>query len=180
MDDLFAHHVLAVVKNVGRAMGGLSVQCHIPVAYAQETFDAFTLDERHLRVQWISVDRQGVVVVHRDETYGDRVGHPDDWRRIQRLDNLEDVTVADVRSRRPRIVLTAVVQCDWHAEHDEVNDRPTGERCQAAATHRLVWLDGSNRVSYGCDAHLELKEGAPEVHIERLSYRICDTPKDDE
>lgn len=62
----------------------------------------------------------------------------------------------------------APVRCDWHPEHG-ADDMPTGQRCDATATHRIVWLDGSNRFSYGCDAHLELDPAAPPVRIEKLS-----------
>lgn len=57
-------------------------------------------------------------------------------------------------------------RCDWHPEH--INDRPAGERCGAPATHRIVWLDGSKRFSYGCAAHLELDPEAPPHMVEPI------------
>lgn len=59
------------------------------------------------------------------------------------------------------------IRCDWHPEHG-ADDRPKGPRCGAPATHRIVWLDGSNRYSYGCAAHLEIDPQAPSHRVERL------------
>lgn len=58
-------------------------------------------------------------------------------------------------------------RCDWRPEHSS-DDRPTGPRCGAPATHRIVWLDGSDRYSHGCSAHLKLDAEAPPHRIERL------------
>lgn len=58
-------------------------------------------------------------------------------------------------------------RCDWRAEHS-ADDRPTGDRCGAPATHRIVWLDGTNRYSHGCGDHLKLEPGAPPHRIEKL------------
>ena len=134
MDDSVAHHVLAVLKDDGRTPGGLSAQCHVPLVHAQSVFDSYVSDDRYLRVQWISVDRQGVVVVHRDETYPDRVAHPDDWRRIQRLDDLNDATVSDVRSRRPKIPPTPEEESRNAAEREE-DERFERERLQREQEH---------------------------------------------
>lgn len=65
---------------------------------------------------------------------------------------------------------TRYVRCDWHPEHG-VDDRPTGPRCGAPATHRIVWLDGSNRYSHGCSAHLVMDSTAPSHRIEKLDDR---------
>lgn len=65
-------------------------------------------------------------------------------------------------------------RCDWHAEHG-ADDKPTGQRCESAATHRIVWLDGSGRFSLGCGAHLELDAKAPPVRIERLDGTTGET-----
>lgn len=62
------------------------------------------------------------------------------------------------------------VRCDWHPDHS-ADDRPAGPRCGAPATHRIVWLDGSNRYSHGCAAHLELDPSAPPHRIEKLADR---------
>lgn len=51
--------------------------------------------------------------------------------------------------------------CDWHPDHDVERDVPTGPRCGSAATHRIVWLDGSGRVSLACADHLVLDPTAP-------------------
>ena len=58
-------------------------------------------------------------------------------------------------------------RCDFHEEHD-ADGRPVGRRCEATATHRLVWLDGSNRYSYGCSDHLILDPEATPVRAEAL------------
>lgn len=54
--------------------------------------------------------------------------------------------------------------CTWKPEHDMVRDVPVGPECGEPATHVILWLDGSNRWSPGCDAHLELEDDAP-VHM---------------
>jgi len=77
----------------------------------------------------------------------------------QLAETAADDAAADALVERPR--------CDWHAEHG-ADDRPTGQRCEAQATHRLVWLDGSGRYSYGCDDHLTLDPDATPVRVERL------------
>lgn len=58
-------------------------------------------------------------------------------------------------------------RCDFRPEHD-ADDRPMGPQCGSPATHRIVWLDGTGRYSYGCSAHLELDPDAPPHRIERL------------
>lgn len=52
----------------------------------------------------------------------------------------------------------AAPTCDFHDSHDPVNDRPTGNRCGAPATHRIEWADG--RHSFGCAAHLVIEDAA--------------------
>lgn len=47
--------------------------------------------------------------------------------------------------------------CDWHPEHGE-DDVPRGERCGVVATHRIAWLDGSERYSFACSSHLDLDQ----------------------
>jgi len=59
------------------------------------------------------------------------------------------------------------VRCDWHPEH--VDDRPSGERCGAPASHRIVWLDGS--YSHGCSSHLEIDPDGPPHRIEEMYDR---------
>jgi hypothetical protein len=59
--------------------------------------------------------------------------------------------------------------CDWHPEHDEVVDIPKGQRCGVAATHRIVWLDGSKRYSLACGDHLGLDHDAPQCKVEALA-----------
>lgn len=58
--------------------------------------------------------------------------------------------------------------CDWHPRHG-ADDKPQGARCGAAATHRIVWLDGSKRYSLACGAHLELDKIAPRRKVEPLT-----------
>ncbi len=60
------------------------------------------------------------------------------------------------------------LQCDWCPEHGPDN-RPAGQPCGAPATHRIVWLDGTNRYSYGCGAHLKLDPDATPHRIEALT-----------
>ncbi len=62
--------------------------------------------------------------------------------------------------------MTCAMTCDWHPHH--VDGRPTGPRCGAPATHRILWLDGSRRFSFGCDDHLVMTQKAPPYRIERI------------
>lgn len=59
------------------------------------------------------------------------------------------------------------IGCDWHSEHS-VDDRPTGTRCGAPVTHRVLWLDGTYRYSHCCSEHLVLDADVPPHRIETL------------
>lgn len=54
--------------------------------------------------------------------------------------------------------------CDFCAKHDDVTDLPIGPPCGADATHRILWLDGSRRFSFGCGAHLAMDPDSP-MHV---------------
>lgn len=62
-------------------------------------------------------------------------------------------------------------RCDYRAGHDPITDRPTGDQCEAPATHLIVWLDGSHRFSFGCEKHLE-SETPHRVELIRPSIEI--------
>lgn len=49
-------------------------------------------------------------------------------------------------------------QCDFRHEHDMVEDRPMGARCEKTATHFIDWGDG--RGSLACGDHLEIDPSA--------------------
>lgn len=55
-------------------------------------------------------------------------------------------------------------QCSFHDAHDEVNDVPSGNRCQEDATHEIHWADG--RVSAGCAEHLVFEGEQPVLVVE--------------
>lgn len=50
-------------------------------------------------------------------------------------------------------------RCDHRDSHDLAADRPTGNRCEATATHRIIWDDG-RRFSFACAAHLTIDDAA--------------------
>lgn len=68
------------------------------------------------------------------------------------------------------MVKRSFIRCDWHPEHS-ADDHPTGSRCGAPATHRILWLDSTHRYSHSCSKHLTLDTDAPPHRIERLTDR---------
>jgi hypothetical protein len=87
-------HVLRSVKAAPSSLGGLSALRNVPWT-VQEAFDFYAGDLRTTRVMVVDV-RDGRVTILRDRTFTDRVDHPEEERRVARLDNVYDSTVHDV------------------------------------------------------------------------------------
>lgn len=63
--------------------------------------------------------------------------------------------------------MTEPPKCDWCPEHGPDNT-PKGPSCGAPATHRILWLDGTRRYSFGCERHLAIDADATPHKIEAL------------
>lgn len=90
-------HVLAVRK-WSNGLGGLSVQRNLSCS-VDEAFDCYAKDPLYTRVQVVCVTGSTVKIV-RDQTFHERIDHPDEERRVLRLDNRDDPTVREVLEDR--------------------------------------------------------------------------------
>lgn len=114
-----ALHVMASRKS-GRGFGGISAQRNLRCSI-EEAFATYANDTAYTRVVVVEVAVDGSLVVHRDQTFVDRIGgDQDEWARAHRLDDRTDPTVAYVLRVDPPPPPPPTPQEQWEAIADDL------------------------------------------------------------